>query len=357
MSCGGPKASEASGDRLFAAHSFGAIAAVRVLADTLRQSRNAEQSGLLTVGSSLLKIALHPAAKPLRADVEAIVTADRPWLDVQSLTDILNFYGTRPAELLAGRSGPNQNTTKVRFRNQLDPATYRAIKRDFFRVHRQFVFGVERRSHYAYHAILCGPEPFAEVVRRGGLLDDWSGIARTHRKRWPQVSLVVAGKIAWVALHGGLVHPALPVRAAGEAGARQRRPDEAGRPDPPDGVGDRTGGRPAHLCGDGRAGLCFVSAFRRALWLGRAVVAAAALVMFRLTHKALGKMWSVSLQLKQDHKLVTTGIYRRLRHPMYTAFWLMALAQALLLPNWIAGTAGLVGFGFLFFSASAPKSG
>ena len=97
---------------------------------------------------------------------------------MQSLTDILNFYGTRPAELLAGRSGPNQNTTRVRFRNQLDPATYRAIKRDFFRVHRQFVFGVERRSHYAYHAILCGPEPFAEVVRRGGLLDDWSGLAR-----------------------------------------------------------------------------------------------------------------------------------------------------------------------------------
>eukprot|EP01133_Synstelium_polycarpum_P028914 gene28914-35242_t len=56
----------------------------------------------------------------------------------------------------------------------------------------------------------------------------------------------------------------------------------------------------------------------------------AALLLFRLTHKALGQMWSVSLQLKQDHKLITTGIYKRLRHPMYTAFWLMALTQALL---------------------------
>lgn len=37
------------------------------------------------------------------------------------------------------------------------------------------------------------------------------------------------------------------------------------------------------------------------------------------------------------------------RHPMYSAFWLWALAQALLLPNWIAGPAGLVGFGTLFF--------
>jgi len=58
---------------------------------------------------------------------------------------------------------------------------------------------------------------------------------------------------------------------------------------------------------------------------------------------------SFTLQLRQDHKLITSGIYRRIRHPMYTAFWLWAIAQACLLPNWFAGFAGLVGFGFLFF--------
>ena len=47
-------------------------------------------------------------------------------------------------------------------------------------------------------------------------------------------------------------------------------------------------------------------------------------------------------------RLVTGGVYRRVRHPMYTAFWLWAVAQALLLPNWFAGLAGLVGFGTLF---------
>ncbi|MCX7339387.1 MAG: protein-S-isoprenylcysteine O-methyltransferase [Hyphomicrobiales bacterium] len=77
-------------------------------------------------------------------------------------------------------------------------------------------------------------------------------------------------------------------------------------------------------------------------------VALVALVMFHLTHKALGRYWSVSLQMREDHKLITTGIYARIRHPMYTAFWLMALAQALLLPNWIAGFSGLVGFGILY---------
>lgn len=90
-------------------------------------------------------------------------------------------------------------------------------------------------------------------------------------------------------------------------------------------------------------------AFRPAqAWIGLAV-AIASLVMFRLTHKALGRNWSVSLQVRESHKLISDGIYRHVRHPMYTAFWLWAVAQALLLPNWFAGCAGLVGFGILFF--------
>jgi protein-S-isoprenylcysteine O-methyltransferase Ste14 len=70
--------------------------------------------------------------------------------------------------------------------------------------------------------------------------------------------------------------------------------------------------------------------------------------MFRRTHKDLGRNWSVTLEVRQQHALVTDGVYSRVRHPMYSAFWLWALAQALLLPNWIAGPAGIVGFGTLF---------
>ena len=93
-----------------------------------------------------------------------------------------------------------------------------------------------------------------------------------------------------------------------------------------------------------------------ALQTGLGLLAALlALVLFRLTHKALGKMWSVSLDIRDKHKLVTSGIYKRVRHPMYTAFWTMALAQALLLPNWIAGLSGLVGFGTLFFLRIGPE--
>jgi len=89
-------------------------------------------------------------------------------------------------------------------------------------------------------------------------------------------------------------------------------------------------------------------------WLG-SLLAAASLLMFQLTHRALGRNWSVSLDVREGHQLITDGIYRRIRHPMYSAFWLWAAAQALLLPNWVAGFAGLVGFGILFFGRIAEE--
>lgn len=91
-------------------------------------------------------------------------------------------------------------------------------------------------------------------------------------------------------------------------------------------------------------------------WMGL-IVAIMSLVMFRLTHKALGRNWSVSLEVRENHKLISNGVYRHLRHPMYTAFWLWAVAQALLLPNWFAGCAGLVGFGILFFGRVGKEEG
>jgi hypothetical protein len=94
-------------------------------------------------------------------------------VDCQSLTDPMNFYGSKPLHTLGLAEGREARTIHVRFRTQLKPETYRAIKHDFFRVHRQFVYGVEKRSPYAFHAILCGPEPFAAFAERGKLTESW----------------------------------------------------------------------------------------------------------------------------------------------------------------------------------------
>ena len=83
-------------------------------------------------------------------------------------------------------------------------------------------------------------------------------------------------------------------------------------------------------------------------WAGLGIFSAS-LWLFRLTHRELGRNWSVTLELRDQHVLVTKGVYGRVRHPMYAAFWLWALAQAFLLQNWVAGPVGLIGFGTLFF--------
>ena len=84
-------------------------------------------------------------------------------------------------------------------------------------------------------------------------------------------------------------------------------------------------------------------------WLGTLVLIAAMALLYR-THRDLGRVWSITLEIRDRHTLVTRGIYQWLRHPMYSAFWLWAISQALLLPNLVAGLSGLVGFGTLFFA-------
>ena len=68
-----------------------------------------------------------------------------------------------------------------------------------------------------------------------------------------------------------------------------------------------------------------------------AVIFAFALWLLWRSHVDLGKNWSAVLQIRDEHTLVTGGVYSRIRHPMYAAHWLWAIAQILLLHNWIAG--------------------
>lgn len=78
-------------------------------------------------------------------------------------------------------------------------------------------------------------------------------------------------------------------------------------------------------------------------WAGVPVLGFA-LWLFWRSHADLGLNWSVTLELRADHALVTHGVYRRIRHPMYAAIFAFGLAQGLLLDNWLAGWSALVTF-------------
>jgi protein-S-isoprenylcysteine O-methyltransferase Ste14 len=79
------------------------------------------------------------------------------------------------------------------------------------------------------------------------------------------------------------------------------------------------------------------------------VASVASLWLFWRSHADLGRNFSIKLVIREQHALVTTGVYGLIRHPMYASALLWSLAQALLLPNWMTGLAGLFGFCILYF--------
>ena len=83
-------------------------------------------------------------------------------------------------------------------------------------------------------------------------------------------------------------------------------------------------------------------------WAGLAIELAAIWLFWR-SHADLGRNFSAKLVIREEHALVTGGVYRLIRHPMYASFLLWSFGQLLLLPNWVTGLAGLFGFCVLYF--------
>ena len=85
------------------------------------------------------------------------------------------------------------------------------------------------------------------------------------------------------------------------------------------------------------------------------LILALSLWLFYLTHADLGTNWSVTLEIRETHRLVTDGVYQRVRHPMYSAFLLFAIGQAVVVPNWVAGPSYLVTMALLVALRLKPE--
>lgn len=86
----------------------------------------------------------------------------------------------------------------------------------------------------------------------------------------------------------------------------------------------------------------------RATWIG-VLAQIPFLWLFWRSHADLGRNWSPGLEVRDDHELVTTGVYGRVRHPMYAAILIAVLAQPLLIHNWIAGLLVVPAFAAMWF--------
>jgi protein-S-isoprenylcysteine O-methyltransferase Ste14 len=70
--------------------------------------------------------------------------------------------------------------------------------------------------------------------------------------------------------------------------------------------------------------------------------------LFYRSHADLGTNWSITLEVREQHRVITQGVYRRIRHPMYLALLLFSVGHALVIPNWVAGPLNLIAFAILF---------
>lgn len=77
--------------------------------------------------------------------------------------------------------------------------------------------------------------------------------------------------------------------------------------------------------------------------------------LFHRSHADLGTNWSITLEVRKNHRLVTDGLYKKVRHPMYLALLIYSVGQTLVLPNYLVGPSYGVAMALLFAARVGPE--
>jgi len=149
-------------------HSLGTVPAVEAIADIRRENPELLEKqpvSLLAIGSCLLMIAFHPKARGLREDIRTVLQ-DTPvlWAEFQTLTDIIHFYGSDPAQALAITPKNPPVISRIRFKNIHNESRYKRAKGNFFKMHLLFLKGAQKRNSYDFCMFLHGPFALRDLV-------------------------------------------------------------------------------------------------------------------------------------------------------------------------------------------------
>jgi len=151
-------------------HSSGSFLGVEILARALRLDpalgRHGPRVVLFTIGGNFPIVGYHAASQDFRDHMRQLaIEPSIDWIDCQARKDVMNFFQFDPLAahgIDVGDNRRNPTIVPVRFREVILPEHYNAFRRQFFRVHFQFVMANEVPHAYDFFMIVCGPVPLAE---------------------------------------------------------------------------------------------------------------------------------------------------------------------------------------------------
>jgi pimeloyl-ACP methyl ester carboxylesterase len=161
-------------------HSSGCVVASAIMARALELDPDLGRGGprlvLLTLGSVMPAVALHPAAQRMRNIVRQLAVAPTlSWIDCQSRKDVMCFTNFDPVDgigLDGGMDRRNPLLWRIRFREMIAPENYGRFRWSYLRVHYQYILAGDRPAPYDYMLLVAGPAPIAEWPKRHRQLMD-----------------------------------------------------------------------------------------------------------------------------------------------------------------------------------------
>jgi hypothetical protein len=153
---------------LVVSHSMGASLALAVIGRVLELRPDAldgRKLSFATLGGAALQCALLSSADRLRQSVGVIARhPEVTWFDIQCLTDPIHLYRCNTVALTGHKDAPQPKIVPIRFKHSLSPDRYKKNKRNFLRMHRQYVLGPDRKSGYDFTLLTAGPLPAASFA-------------------------------------------------------------------------------------------------------------------------------------------------------------------------------------------------
>lgn len=175
------KLTKNSGDITITSHSMGGVVAAHVIGRMLERTPDIFEGRkvfFVQLGGAVMQSAWIKPATTLRQRVGLIARHPNvTWLEVQCLTDPVNFYKCDPIKHSGFGDLPPVRTLKIRFKSMLEKGHYKRIQFDIMRMHRQFILGPDVPSNYDFASLAFGPlspEAYFDASQNSQLQDKLS---------------------------------------------------------------------------------------------------------------------------------------------------------------------------------------